>query len=42
MVLSDEGLYRGKLEMADLLTGDPESLVADVMKPEADTVRADA
>lgn len=42
MVLSDEGRYQGKLDMADLLTGDPDLHVAEVMQPEADTVRANA
>jgi len=41
-VLSDEGRYLGKLDMADLLTGDPDLRVAEVMKPAADTVRANA
>jgi hypothetical protein len=42
MVLSDEGRYQGKLDMADLLTSDPELAVAEVMKPAADTIRATA
>ncbi len=42
MVLSSEGRYQGKLDIADVVTGDPSVLVADVMKPEAETVRAGA
>jgi magnesium transporter len=40
MVLSDEGRYAGKLAMADLVTGDPDLLVEEVMEREAETVRA--
>lgn len=42
IVLSSAGRYQGSLDMADLVTGDPDLLVADVMKPEADTVSANA
>jgi len=42
MVLSDERRYQGKLAMADLVTNDPDLLVADVMKPQAETVLAGA
>jgi len=42
MVLSDENRYLGKLNMADLLTSAPDLQVAEVMKPEAVTVRASA
>jgi magnesium transporter len=42
MVLSDEGRYVGKLDMSDLVTGDPDLPVATVMKPEAERVRATA
>lgn len=43
MVIDDEGegLYLGKLEVADLLTSNPDVLVEAVMQPEAVTVRAD-
>jgi magnesium transporter len=40
MVLSDEGRYVGKLDLTDVVTGDPELRVADVMKPEAERVLA--
>jgi magnesium transporter len=40
MVLSDDGRYVGKLRMTDVVTGDPEQRVAEVMLPEAETVRA--
>jgi len=40
MVLSDEDRYRGKLDIADLLTSDPDLQVSEVMKPETVTVRA--
>jgi magnesium transporter len=42
MVLSDEGRYIGKLDMADVVTGDPDLLVQAVMKSDAETVRAGA
>ena len=42
MVLSGEDRYQGKLDMADLLTGAPDLLVAEVMKQEFATVRASA
>jgi magnesium transporter len=40
MVLSDEGRYVGKLDLADVVTGDPELKVETVMKPEAERVLA--
>ncbi len=42
MVIGDNGLYEGKLLMADVVTGDPDALVEHVMQEEADWVRADA
>jgi magnesium transporter len=42
MVLADEGRYVGKLDVADVVTGDPDLLVQSVMQPEAETVRAGA
>jgi magnesium transporter len=39
-VLSSDGRYLGKLDMADLVTGDPDVPVAEVMHPHADTVLA--
>ena len=42
MVLSSEGRYQGKLDMADLVTSDPELSVEEVMKAGADTIRATA
>ena len=41
MVLSHEGRYVGKLDMADVVTGDPDSQVEKVMKPGAETVHAE-
>lgn len=41
MVIDEEGLYLGKLEVADLLTSNPDIMVEAVMRPEAVTVRAD-
>ncbi len=43
MVIDDEGegLYLGKLDVADVLTSNPTTLVEAVMQPEAVTVRAD-
>jgi len=42
MVLSNDGRYQGKLQMADLLTSDPALSVGAVMQPGADCVRAGA
>ena len=42
MVLSGEERYLGKLDLADLLTGAPDLLVAEVIQPESATVRASA
>lgn len=42
MVVSDDGRYMGKLDMAVVVTGEPELRVAQVMAPKAETVRADA
>jgi magnesium transporter len=42
MVLANDGRYLGRLDMADLVTTDPGLLVAEVMKAEAETVRASA
>lgn len=42
MVLADDGRYRGKLDIADLVTRDPDLTVIEVMQPEAATVRATA
>ncbi len=43
MVIDDagEGLYLGKLDVADLLISNPGTMVEEVMQPEAVTVRAD-
>jgi len=41
MVIDDEGLYLGKLDVADVLTSNPSIMVEQVMQPEAVTVRAD-
>ncbi|AKH21480.1 magnesium transporter [Sedimenticola thiotaurini] len=43
MVIDDagEGLYLGKLDVADLLISNPDIMVEQVMQPEAVTVRAD-
>jgi len=38
MVITDDNRYRGKLEMADLVTGDPEELVLDTMQTDAEVV----
>lgn len=40
MVIDDTGRYLGKLDLADALTGDPDTLVATLMNPEAPSVRA--
>lgn len=42
MVLSSEKRYQGRLDMASLVTSDPEQQVAEVMKTDAETVRASA
>jgi magnesium transporter len=42
MVLSDEGRYAGKLDLAEVVTGDPDLEVGTVMKPEAERVLATA
>ena len=42
MVLTNDGRYLGRLDMADLVINEPELLVAEVMKTEAETVRATA
>ena len=41
MVIADDRKYLGKLDMADLVTGNPESLVRDVMHTDAEVVRTD-
>lgn len=41
MVIDDEGGYLGKLDVSDVLTSNPATLVEAVMQPEAVTVRAD-
>lgn len=41
MVIGEDREYRGKLNMSDLVTGDPESLVRDVMDINAEVVTAD-
>lgn len=40
MVIDENNLYLGKLELADVVTGDPDELVSHVMHRDADTVRA--
>jgi magnesium transporter len=42
MVITDDGTYLGSLPIADVVTGDPEATVEQVMKPMADWVRAEA
>ncbi|NEV64589.1 magnesium transporter [Thiorhodococcus minor] len=42
MVVGDDGRYLGKLDMGTVVTGDPDSLVADVMEPAAELARAEA
>ncbi|MCW8943388.1 MAG: magnesium transporter [Sedimenticola sp.] len=39
MVIDDEGLYLGKLDVADVLTSHPDTEVETIMQPEAATVR---
>ena len=41
MVIDDEGDYLGKLDVSDVLTSNPATLVEAVMQPEAVTVGAD-
>jgi magnesium transporter len=40
LVIDEHNLYLGKLELSDVLISDPNLLVADKMKPDADTVSA--
>jgi magnesium transporter len=42
MVIGEDGRYVGKLSMADVVTGDPDSLVEQAMQEGADWVRAGA
>jgi magnesium transporter len=42
MVIADDGTYLGNLPIANVVTGDPEDSVEQVMKPMADWVRAEA
>ena len=42
MVISEDGIYLGKLPMATIVTGDPDALVADVMLAGVDCVLATA
>jgi len=42
MVISEDGIYQGKLPIVEIVTGDPEALVTDVMLPGADCVLASA
>jgi len=42
MVIDDDGTYLGSLPIADVVTGDPEAPVEQVMKPMADWVRAES
>ncbi len=42
MVIGAGGVYLGKLDVADLLTGDPDTLVEAVMRSQAETVRETA
>jgi len=42
MVITPDGGYLGKLDLADVVTGDPDELVETVMQPEAETVHARA
>ncbi len=42
MVIGEDGRYQGKLAMADVVTGDPDSLVEQAMQEGADWVRAGA
>ena len=40
MVIDESGKYLGKLDLADVLTGDPEQTVAELMQSDAPTVNA--
>ena len=40
MVIDEQGLYLGKLDVGDLLTGNPDLLVAAVMQEDVSTVQA--
>lgn len=40
MVIGEDGTYQGKLSIADVVTGDPKSLVETCIQPAADSVRA--
>jgi magnesium transporter len=42
MVIADDDTYLGSLPIADVVTGDPDATVEQVMKPMADWVRAEA
>lgn len=42
MVITPDSRYLGKLDLADVVTGNPEALVETVMQPEAETVQARA
>jgi magnesium transporter len=42
MVIADDGTYLGSLPIADVVTGDPDAHVEQVMKPMADWVRAES
>ncbi len=42
MVIGENGLYQGKLYMADVVTGSPDALVESVMQAQAVSVRAGA
>ena len=42
MVTDEDGIYLGKLSIADAVTGNPDTTVADAMQSLADWVRADA
>jgi magnesium transporter len=42
MIIADDGTYLGKLHIADVVTGDPDARVEQVMEPMADWVRAEA
>jgi magnesium transporter len=42
MVTADDDTYLGSLPIADVVTGDPDARVEEVMKPMADWVRAEA
>ncbi len=42
MIIADDGTYLGKLPIANVVTGDPEARVEQVMEPMAEWVRAEA